>query len=476
MPWATPETASCVPGKIALKVTLGEAPEHIPAVADIRRGLRSAAQKLDGGPIDRVLNHFSDRCQIARVHNAAASLSGPKKRHEPFDDLEHATGLSRTFQVEIDQHSSITDIIDALRQVAIVEEASPYYLCSLPFAPAAAVQPETAFDPGQAWKTRDQINARQALAYEPGDPAIIVAIVDTGVLLEHRELHSRLRPGFNTVDFDLPDLAAGIRLVGHWTGPDNDPEDFVGHGTSCAGIVGAVGEEIPPGLAGKCQMLPIRVLAAAVVPGKEDPVGLGAIYDIDRGLKRAIDLGAKVLNMSFGTPESSLQAGDPKPHSDVVRYGLARGCVPVAASGNNGKSERFLPAGLDGVVAVSSVGHDDMPSKFSTLGEHVALAAPGESVVSSGLHGYQRASGTSFASPFVAAASALLVSRAERRAESINARDVARILRKSARPFPRQAKADGAGAGVLDAVAALKALDNELDQRASGQDAGDGGL
>jgi len=180
--------------------------------------------------------------------------------------------------------------------------------------------------------------------------------------------------------------------------------------------------------------------------------------------------------MSFGTPESSLQTGDPRPHSDVVRYGLARGCVPVAASGNNGKNERFLPAGLDGVIAVSSVGPDDIPSKFSTLGEHVAVAAPGESVVSAGLHGYQRASGTSFASPFVAAASALLVSHAERRAESINARDVARILRKSARPFPTRANVAGAGAGVLDAAGALRMLDGELDRKPSGQDYGDGGF
>jgi subtilisin family serine protease len=215
-------------------------------------------------------------------------------------------------------------------------------------------------------------------------------------VLDHVELRARLRAGYDTVDLSPRDLASGIKPVGDWQGKDTEADDFVGHGTSCAGIIGAKGERIPPGLAGDCSLLPIRVLGAAQVPYKGDPIGIGAISNIDAGLKRAIDLGAKVLNMSFGTPESALDEHDPPSHADVVRYGLARGCVMIAASGNSGGTQRFLTAALDGVIAVCSVGPNGKPSAFTTRGDHVALSAPGEKIVSTGLHGYQVRVGDEF--------------------------------------------------------------------------------
>src|SRR5258708_38187730 len=102
--------------------------------------------------------------------------------------------------------------------------------------------------------------------------------------------------------------------------------------------------------------------------------------------------------MSFGTPEQELEPGDPVPHLDVIRYGLARGCILVAASGNSSRAEAFSPASIEGVIAVGSVGLEDRPSAFSTSGDHVALSAPGENVVSAGLGGYSLSTGTSFAS------------------------------------------------------------------------------
>ena len=299
------------------------------------------------------------------------------------------------------------------------------------------------------------------------DVTVIVGIVDTGVERHHPELKRRLRSGFNTVDFDRSDLATGIRLVGHWSGPDSDPEDFVGHGTACAGIIGAVGEHIPAGVAGECRLLPIRVLAAALMPGREEPVGIGAVYDIDMGLKRGIDLGAKVLNLSFGTASSSLEPADPKPHTDIVKYGVARGCVMVAASGNSGKEEDFYPAAHDGVIAVGGVDRTGKPCSFSTRGQHVALSSPGEGIVSANLHGYAKASGTSFATPFVTATAALLVSYAEGRAEPVDGGDVRRILKKSAQPFAAGADARGCGAGILDCQAALRTMEKEFDEKNS---------
>ena len=453
-PWATRSALYSAPGGVIVKLQPGEAPEAIPTALDVRLGAQPVATQFRVGSVDRILRNVAEDIRIVRAHSAAAGRPG--EAHAHYDDVEHATGLSRTFRVQVRETCSVDLVVDALRQLALVEEAYPHYLAAVPFdAPAG---PFTAAD-GAAWET---VRAAEAAAYEPGDPAVIVAIVDTGVRAEHAEWAGALRAGVDTVQLGRSQLAAGLELVGDLEDVDTDPDDLVGHGTACAGIIGARGQGQPPGLAGRCGLLPIRALGAARCPGKTALVGVGALADINEGVKRAIDLGAKVVNMSFGTPESELDADDPRPHADVVRYGLARGCVMVAASGNSGEEERYAPASLDGVIAVAAAAADGRPAPFSTRGGHVALAAPGERVFAAGLDGYQRVTGTSFAAPFVAAAAALLVSRAARRAHPLDGRDVRRLLTATARPWP-DGTPGGSGVGVLDAAAALRALDAEID-------------
>ncbi len=196
--------------------------------------------------------------------------------------------------------------------------------------------------------------------------------------------------------------------------------------------------------------------------GREALTAIGAIPDIDAGLKRAVDLGARVLNLSFGTPETALEAGDPEPHVEVVRYALARGCILVAASGNTGDRVRYFPAALPGVVAVGSVGRNGSPSRFTTRGDHVVVMAPGEAIPSVAIGGYQRNSGTSFAAPFVTAACALLVARAARDSRPLGSMLVRRLLQLSARPFGKTIASQGCGAGILDVPRALALLDQVL--------------
>jgi subtilisin family serine protease len=219
---------------------------------------------------------------------------------------------------------------------------------------------------------------------------------------------------------------------------------------------------MPPGLAGECQILPMRGLGAARFPGKTQPVGIGAATDLDMAVKMAVDLGAKVINMSFGTDDDALEPGSPKPHADVVRYAVDRGCVLVAASGNNGKRTLYWPAAYPEVIAVGSVGPDRQASAFSTRGDHVALCAPGEQIHTLGLTGYQRATGTSFAAPFVTAVAALMVARGQKRSMPLDATLVKTLLIDSVSPFAGTPP-EGCGAGVLDAYAALRALDAYAD-------------
>jgi subtilisin family serine protease len=204
-------------------------------------------------------------------------------------------------------------------------------------------------------------------------------------------------------------------------------------------------------------------LAAARLSGQSNAIGLGAIADLDAAVKLAVDLGAKVINMSFGTDDSALSSASPKPHADVVRYALGRGCILIAASGNNGRETKFWPAAYDGVIAVGACNAERRPTDFSTPGGHVALCAPGERVLSCGLTGYSLVTGTSFAAPFVAGAVALLVARGQRRAFPVDAALAREVLVQSAQPFSGKPPV-GCGAGILDAAAALHMLDMKVDQ------------
>jgi subtilisin family serine protease len=142
----------------------------------------------------------------------------------------------------------------------------------------------------------------------------------------------------------------------------------------------------------------------------------------------------------------------------------------IAASGNSGGRERFFPAASEHVVAVGSVGDDRRRSEFSTYGDHVALAAPGEDVVGVGRRGYRTSTGTSHAAPFVTGAAALLVARARRRGQAIDAATVRRILTRSAQPS--SSPADEVGAGVLDVAGAIAALDREYEHPPPNQQEG----
>jgi subtilisin family serine protease len=389
---------------------------------------------------------------ISRIHGSARS-NGVGKGNVGYDDVEEVIGLSRTFRVDFESSCHVSEVLDALRQAQAVESASACYLCATEPDGVEQIEPDTE----SAWLPRDAVNLSEALAMEQGDPAVTVAVVDTGVVPNHPELWGQVARGFDTVQLSTRDLGSGIELIGDIMDPDRAPDDEVGHGTSCAGIIAAKGDRIPPGVGGACTIVPFRVLGSARVPGKDHLIGLGRITDIDDGVKKAIDSRVNVINMSLGTPIASVMKDDPTPHEDVVAYGLARGCIFVAASGNS-PDEYYTPACLPGVITVGSVGADGRPSAFTAGGFHVDLCAPGENIDSTGLKGYSRQKGTSFAAPFVAGAAALLVSRALRHSLILDASDVRRLLVESARANS-SFDTSKYGSGILDVSAALQALD-----------------
>lgn len=449
------------PRRLLLTLKLGELPDHLPSLREVRQEGRPLAARIDGGPLDRLLAHHGGAARTARLHSARVT-----RRQRPgvpgarrFDDAEQLSGVARVLRIEVARDAGLPTLLQALQQLPSVERVQADRICATPFD-APAFRAEARIDPAAARRAHAMVRLPQALALQRGDPSVVLGLADTGVAAGHLELQRRLRSGFDTVDLDAATVG-DLTLVGDNTGRDEQPHDEVGHGSACAGILRANGAGLPAGAAGLCGLTPVRVLGAALQGGKR--VGIGALANIDSGMKRLVDLGVQVVNMSFGTPESVLLPDDPRPHEEVVRYALARGVLLVAASGNSGRAERYFPAAHEGVIAVGAVEDDGSPAAFSTRGAHVALCAPGRDIWTCGLAGYACVTGTSFAAPFVSATCALLLAHAAARAWPLDPQSAREILVESARPFGRAGGAGGCGAGVLDAAAALALLDQRID-------------
>lgn len=447
-------------GHLLLKLNPHCAFGHAPAHLDVVAGASRPLNHVDGGGrIDGCLRRHTDGARIQRVFHARRSLGHMGEQGSAFDDGEKRLGLDRILEIEIADPGHTNRLVADLRTLEQVEWVCQETLSKAPLGNAAQ-----AFDRRMLWTPHERVYAPQALAMEAGDRSVVVAVIDTGVALDHPELTRRLRSGFDTVDLGMGAVAGGIRLVGDSRGRDFCPRDETGHGSHVAGIIAAKGLQLPPGIGGQASLLPIRALAAAALgeQGKQ-LVGVGGIADIDAAIKVAVDLGATVLNLSFGTPASQVDAKAPPPHADITRYALEQGTIPVAAMGNSGKQEAFYPAALPGVIAVGSMNLDGRRSAFSTQGKHISLCAPGEDIISLGMDGYQASTGTSHATPFVAGTVALMVARARRSGHTLDAGTVRRLLVHSASGGADSHNQD-TGHGLLDAAEALRALDNMLNR------------
>ncbi len=456
LPWRPEETRRACRGRVVLR--LREERRHVPHTGDVSIGAQTAAMRLDVDRVDQVLARRSHTTRVTRTFHAALNINNPGQRHVGYGTLETELGLSRTFRVDVDPDTSVVELVGALAALDAVESASPVYLSDCPFE--HRTQATAMSEPALADWGHELCHVRAALECELGDPTVIVAIIDSGVSVNHIELRGRCRAGADVVDLPNDDVSRGITLIGDHTQRDRSPIDEQGHGTACAGIIAARGVGLRRGVAGLSPVLPMRALAAAKIADRTAPTALGTLTDIDLAVKLAVDLGARVLNLSFGTPESALREGDPMPHVEVIEYALAHGCILVAASGNSGDRLRYLPACLPGVIAVGAVGVDGRPAPFTTRGDHVALSAPGMEIRTAGLEGQVVQNGTSFAAPFVTGAAALLVAHATRRLTPLSPFAMRDILVRSANPFPSGAGTEGCGVGVLDIPAALRAAEN----------------
>jgi subtilisin family serine protease len=437
------------PAYVRLTLGAGESRPHVPCQLDWMAGAARPASVLDGGgPLDRALGGAGQFRALAVFH-ARRSLGRLGQQASRWQDDEESLALSRTYLVRLAEPARTEAVVGALRSLRVVESAAAERLARSYRTPATRHAGTPTREESLA--PYEVVRAAAALRQEPGDDKVRVAVVDTGVALEHPELAGRLAAGSDLVDLDIGFVSGGLQLLGDVTGRDDVPEDEVGHGTHVAGVIAAAGRRIPRGLSGACLAMPVRALAGARSSPNGRPFGIGSLSNIDASIKFATDRRAAVVNLSLGTSADDLDPREPPPHLAVCAYAEAQGVVLVAASGNDGTDVPFYPAALPTVLAVGAVGNDGTVSSFTSTGPHVVLHAPGEDIVGLSLHGYRRSSGSSHAAPFVSGAAALVVSQARRSGRDRTPVEVRQVLLSSA--WPRAPS----GPPVLDAAAALHA-------------------
>jgi len=251
-----------------------------------------------------------------------------------------------------------------------------------------------------------------------GTSSMTIAIVDSGL------------DDFGSPHPDLAGnvLATGRDFIDHDAVP-TDAGPFRGHGTHVAGIAAAVADS--GGIAGvsyASKLLIVRVLdcATSECPGTFDAVA--------QGIRYAADHGARVINLSLGSRDSSAAM------RVAVQYAIARGAIVVAAAGNDSAATLSFPAAYPEVIAVGASDSLDLVPPFSNSGPGLDLVAPGTRIWSAWPGpSYRSASGTSQAAPLVAGVAAVIASRNP----AITQEEMQRYLRAHVKPLAGER--DGAG-------------------------------
>jgi len=254
-----------------------------------------------------------------------------------------------------------------------------------------------AFDVGafqEQWAlTKVRAQEAWALAGNKGSRSITVAVIDTGVDYNHPALKLNSVQGIDYRD------------------NDNDPMDLTGsqnpgHGTHCAGIVGANGSGGMSGMSPEVSIMPIRFLGAD---------GSGDLMNGIKAIDYAIEKGAKVISASWGAAVPTSQA---QPLIEAVKRASDAGVIFVAAAANDGKSNdvaSMYPANAKfaNTITVAASDVSDAKPNWSNYGKHsVDVASPGHEIYST-LPGnkYGNLSGTSMATPLVSGMVAFLLAQ-----------------------------------------------------------------
>jgi len=341
-------------------------------------------------------------------------------------------------EINIKKDADLFETMEVLNNHPDIEYAEPLYVYrafgekagqAVTVAEAVYELDDTYYTKKWQWGLQaisvDNIWERVPLEQRSG---ITIAVVDTGVDIDHPDLSENIVDGYDFV------------------GNDSNADDDNGHGTHVAGIAAAIpnnGTGIA-GVAGGARIMPVKVL---------NENGEGNSLDIYLGIVYAVNHGADVINLSLGSIYPSLLI------EEAVEYAFQNDVVVVAATGNHASNVTF-PAAFKGVIGVGAVDYYDgnkfKLADFSNTGDEVDLTAPGVDIMSTvpyeldifdgNQDGYELKNGTSMAAPFVTGMAALL--RAESDLRSYE--QIQQILEETAVDVGDEGKDSLYGAGVVN--------------------------
>ena len=333
-----------------------------------------------------------------------------------LDEIEAVPGLTAINDPDNMEAGAVAAQYQALPEI---EYAEPNYEISLDQAgndtnqvrvndPRFEEQWALTNDGRNGGKKGADISALQAWATTKGSDEIVVAILDSGVEYTHADLINNIwtRPAsikpYQDRDLGTVDDVHGYNVVAN----NGEPMDGNGHGTNCAGIIGAeCGNKLGVcGVNWKTQIMPLKFLNAG---------GFGTVLGAIQAINYAIDrkragVNLRVINASWELTQHS------RALEELIRKAAEAGILFIAASGssntNNDTAPRY-PAGykIGNVISVAATDRSDALASFSNYGEKsVHIAAPGKDILTTALgNDYEQRSGTSMAAPVVAGVAAL---------------------------------------------------------------------
>jgi thermitase len=326
---------------------------------------------------DKILVKFKSGADIANIH----AINKTSTLKVIFKINVHV--------VSIPTGQDIQKMIERFKKNRNVEYAEPDYIVTVDAIPndLEFSKQWNLNNTGQTGGKSDaDIDAPEAWNTQTGDSRIVIAILDTGIKKTHPDLAGKV---INEINFSD-------------SGTSDNADDVYGHGTHVAGIAAAVTNN-GIGVAGvgyKCSLMNVKVI---------NDIGKGYYDWIANGMIYAAKNGAKVINMSLGGPPS-------KTIEDAVNYAWDYGVVVVASAGNNNNTEIQYPAYCGNCIAVAATDDNDARASFSTYGDWVDVAAPGDTIYSTIIprvskktttyYGYM--SGTSMSAPHVAGLAGLI--------------------------------------------------------------------
>jgi serine protease len=319
------------------------------------QGIIAGMQAHAGSPEREMLMRFDGEPGRQQALSALRQLQGKSNLadHRPIDP-------------ELQRKLDTLRIIKSLRRRADVQYAHPNYIHRPLLVPNDPLYPRQWHHP--------QISLPQTWDVTTGSTDVVVAVIDTGVLVNHPDLANRLTA-------DGYDFVSNPSRAQDGDGIDADPADpgdginggSSYHGTHVAGIIAAETDNNlgVAGTAWQTKIMPVRALG----------LGGGTEYDILQAVRYAAGLEndaetvpiqhADIINLSLGGGSFNPAA------QDVYTQARDRGVVIVAAAGNTPTGAPVYPAAYDGVVSVSAVDINKEAAPYANFGPTVDVAAPG---------------------------------------------------------------------------------------------------